>query len=122
MSLSDYGTNNIIIDIFNEMFDKKITHTFDMNDSLSKPLVNIGGYPDFTQQDPRCSQFEKKDKCLIKIDSYLDKRLQIGDSGIIFSFIKIDDLKNVNLKTDIVIGIVVNKKMLKLISIFLFVI
>jgi len=24
-----------------------------MNDSLSKPLANIGGYSDFIQQDPR---------------------------------------------------------------------
>ena len=30
---------------------------------------------------------------LIKIDSYLDKRLQIGDLGIIFLFINIEDLK-----------------------------
>lgn len=106
MSLGDYRANNIIVDIFNEMFDKNVTSIFDiddvvegydwysdMSDSLSKTLANIGGYPDFTQQDPRRGQFENMDECLIKIDSYLDKRLQIGDSGIIFSFINIDDLK-----------------------------
>lgn len=106
MSLGDYRANNILINIFNEIFDKNVTNTFDiddvvegydwysdMNDSLSKPLANIGGYPDFTQQDPRYDKPDHMDECLVKIDSYLDRRLQIGDSGIIFSFINSNDLK-----------------------------
>ena len=62
-----------------------------MNDSLSKPLANVGGHPDFTQQDPRYGKPDYMDECLIKIDSYLDKRLQIEDSAIVFLFINIDN-------------------------------
>lgn len=62
--------------------------------SLSIPKANIGGYADFTQQDPRFGDNEKRTECLLKIDSYLDERINIGDAGIIFVLIALNDIKN----------------------------
>jgi len=61
--------------------------------SLSIPKANIGGYADFTQQDPRFNDNEQKTECLLKIDSYLDERINIGDSGILFILIEPSDIK-----------------------------
>jgi len=62
--------------------------------SLNIPTANIGGYADFTQQDPRFGEKETRTECLLKIDSYLDDRIFIGDSGIIFTLISPEDIKN----------------------------
>ena len=110
MPLSDYRANNIICKIFNEIYEENVNTFNDIKNvfgtyewysnvykRIENPRANIGGYADFTQTDPReHNENENRTECLVKIDSMLDNRLNIGDSGIIFSFISVDDLKSCN--------------------------
>jgi uncharacterized protein YwqG len=58
----------------------------------------IGGYPYFTQGDPRGSQkrYTDHDILLLQIDSDDDNGIMWGDSGIANFFIKKEDLLNLN--------------------------
>jgi len=64
---------------------------------------NIGGYPDFTQNDPRNSRIKNKDECLFKIDSYTNmNEINIGDAGILFTLISQEDIENNNFENAVV--------------------
>ena len=109
MPMGDFRFNSIFCDVFNEVFNSNIKHFYDIDkitgfknsfDLLYNTLKIknglIGGYADFTQNDPR--SYDKKlsnyTECLIKIDSNLDDRIMIGDAGIAWLIISEDDLKN----------------------------
>lgn len=119
MPISDYRYESTIINIVNKIYNKNLkdykdvllyfNNNFDfiyeLSNSLKTHAGNIGGYPDFTQEDPR--KFDrnienKKDECLFKIDSNLDENLMIGDMGIIFGLINKNDLKSNNFTNGII--------------------
>lgn len=69
----------------------------DIFDNLLTDNGNIGGYANFTQEDPRNydENLEDYTECLLKIDSQLDfNKIMIGDSGIAWLLIKKEDLIN----------------------------
>lgn len=86
------GTNEMLYKFFEtqnwmDLFYKNIrTHE-----------ATLGGYADFTQQDPREDQNSDMDECLCKIDSNLNpRRIYIGSYGILFALISKDNLKTEN--------------------------
>jgi len=106
MPVNDFRFNTVFCKIFNEVFNSNIAHYFDVDevtgDKNSEELIFnkleiekglVGGYADFTQNDPRNNGNENLTECLIKIDSYLDKRIMIGDMGIAWLLISEEDLK-----------------------------
>lgn len=112
MSVSDFRAETIILNLVEEIYGQKVESIFDMKDenspSIEKfwgviadktPSANIGGYPDFTQIDPReYGEHEEKTECLFKIDSNLEEsKIMFGDAGIMFALISVEDLRNNNL-------------------------
>lgn len=72
-------------------------------DKIDNPHCNIGGYADFTQQDPRDREHIEKKECLFKLDSNLDfNNISIGDAGILFVFISKEDIENSNFENAVV--------------------
>ena len=70
---------------------------------IKNPACNVGGYADFTQQDPRDREHVEKKECLFKLDSNLSfKHINIGDAGILFTFITEEDIKNGNFQNAVV--------------------
>ena len=67
-------------------------------DAINIPKISLGGYPDFTQSDPRgYGEVKGKSECLFKLDSCADSdKFFIGDAGILFALIAPDDIKNCN--------------------------
>ena len=60
------------------------------------PGIAIGGYQDFTQFDPRSqnAQMINMTESLFKLDSVSsDEEFMIGDAGILFTFISLEDLR-----------------------------
>ncbi len=107
MAINDYRFIKVFTKIVNDVFETKLNSygelddyfcNFAWYDKLRDGYVNhsitIGGYPDFTQNDPRYDMKENKDECLFKLDSWgnFDK-VQIGDSGILFTLISKDDIE-----------------------------
>ena len=95
---SNFNFNDVFCSLYKKYFNKdlKCYYDFDnidskLNNILNQPAGSIGGYPDFTQDDPRYDGEMKE--CLFKIDSGLGD-LCIGDAGILNVFIRLDDLKN----------------------------
>ena len=95
---SNFNFNKLFCSLYKKYFNKdlKCYYDFDnidskLNNILNQPAGSIGGYPDFTQDDPRYDGEMKE--CLFKIDSGLGD-LCIGDAGILNVFIRLDDLKN----------------------------
>ena len=92
----NYNFNDIFCPLYNKYFNKDVNHYYDIDNiddmlnNFEHPAGSIGGYPDFTQEDPRTA--EEMKECLVKIDSNLGD-LDIGDSGILNVFIHLDDLK-----------------------------
>ena len=113
MSFSDFRFENTIKDIADDIM-KNVLHIgysneYDIDKTFGSilnkyydevgvytPKICIGGYADFPQDDPRYeSTFEDKTECLFKLDSSYDlDRIFVGDAGIIFALISLDDLKN----------------------------
>ena len=117
MPPSDYRSADVMADVikdvtgielknYSEVEDFFDENGYDMYDELDKVNIfpgNLSGYADFTQTDPRPIEgSEEKVECLVKIDSYLEHGIMIGDSGIIFSFISKEDVKSGNFSNAIV--------------------
>jgi uncharacterized protein YwqG len=68
------------------------------NDTFLGDGHKIGGYPFFTQTDPRDyeERYAEKDILLLQIDSDFDNGIMWGDSGIANFFIRKQDLLNLN--------------------------
>lgn len=64
---------------------------------LTYAPLNIGGYPNFCQYDPRPDLKPRKNECIFSIDCVgVEEFVEIYDSGIIWGFISKEDLKNQN--------------------------
>lgn len=110
MAYGDYRFLSVMKSIVSEIYDTNISTIFDLDDVfkdvddwydkfidvLTIHGGNIGGYPDFTQTDPRDDIIENYEECLFKIDSNLSKKIMIGDSGILFGLIAKENIKNKN--------------------------
>lgn len=108
MPLGDYRFEEIFSKLFNEEFEANVESVFDIDDVIGKKNASIdflkalkiergliGGYADFTQEDPRYGGREELQECILKLDSQLDnKRIWIGDAGILWILITEEDLKN----------------------------
>ena len=110
MSVNDYRFFDILCPILNEILGTNLEHYgqtsdyFDENgleewfsivlDSIPYDFGTIGGYPDFTQDDPR-PLGRDLEECLFKLDSCLKgENIILGDSGIMFCFISKEDIKS----------------------------
>jgi len=110
MSTNDYRFISVFSNIVNKVFDENISNFGQLDDffgsfswfdkmlsACANPFITLGGYPDFTQSDPRGDMDANKDECLFKLDSSADyKNFSIGDSGIIFTLISQEDIENCN--------------------------
>ncbi len=116
MSINDYRFIKIMCDIVNQVYGTAF-NTYDdlddyftefswydkLSDECENPSITVGGYPDFTQQDPRYDIKENKDECLFKLDSMEDlKTFSIGDSGILFVLISKEDIQKCNFENGFV--------------------
>lgn len=70
--------------------------------TITNPLISIGGYAEFTQFDPREGKIYDKDECIFKLDSYYGNGINIGDVGILFVLISQQDIENSNFRNAIV--------------------
>ncbi|UTH02917.1 DUF1963 domain-containing protein [Macrococcoides canis] len=106
LSPADYRFQEIAVPIWNEVNpDMEIESLFDGYDgaveaiyetlSPEQPIHQLGGYPYFTQEDPR--EFEEDlqvyDQLLLQIDTDEDAEIAWGDGGISNILMKSDDLK-----------------------------
>lgn len=110
MSTNDYRFIKTICQIINNIFNTNINNYSQLNkffgdfqwydriqQNCGNPGITLGGYPDFTQDDPRYDMKENRDECLFKIDSFANyDAIEIGDSGILFVLISQKDIENCN--------------------------
>lgn len=119
MTLNDRDIDKILCPIVNKVYGVEVDNLMDFIDlfendtgwawyedfanQLTVHKMTLGGYPDFTQSDPR-SEDSELDECLFKIDSGIEicKEISIGDNGIVWGFISSNDLKNKNFDNAVV--------------------
>ena len=106
ISIDDYAFDKIFTEHCNKYFqDYDIEDTYDLeddeydliSDKIDSSGHKIGGYPFFTQEDPRgYKEFKEFDTVLLQIDSEWEDGINImwGDSGVCNFFIDSKDLKN----------------------------
>lgn len=108
MPINDYRFNKTFIPIVNDCCGTSFKYTSELDDyfgnlawydklcdSFENPAILIGGYADFTQNDPRYDMKDNKDECLFKLDSCASyDKIHIGDSGILFVIISKNDIEN----------------------------
>lgn len=116
MTINDYKFTSIICPLVNKIYNTNVNNYGQLEDffgdfawydkirdELSNPAITIGGYPDFTQSDPRYDRLQGKEECLFKLDSWTNSNLfNIGDCGILFTLISLEDLKNDNFDNAVV--------------------
>lgn len=98
--LEDFGT--VFVEAYNSIMDEPIKDIYDLGDSICDSFYNrnekayawIGGYPIFTQYDPRTDGGHQT--LLFESDSFWNKEINImwGDSGTGTFFISPEDLIN----------------------------
>lgn len=125
ITLEDFNFDEIFVNKYNELFpDNKIESFYDLEeefnfskevwydddfdnimeeiyDEVSGYGSKIGGYPYFTQSDPReDNNFDKYDTLLLQIDSMESEKENVqvmwGDSGVCNFFINKEKLKNLD--------------------------
>ncbi len=110
MGLCDYRYDELFIREYNAQFkENSISSIYDLDDAIVDEICasqdefghKIGGYPGFTQTDPRMydTALQAYDTLLLQIDSESDyKKYDImwGDTGICNFFIRFSDLKNLD--------------------------
>lgn len=108
MSIEDYQFDQAFINLWNSEYPNKIIKSY--YDDLDKKYTDIlfdimsgtghriGGYPYFTQYDPRESDMNDYQILLLQIDtdSIDDKEIMWGDCGVGNFFITVADLKNLD--------------------------
>ena len=104
MNIEEFG--DVFVDAYNELRNDKITDSFDIPNDMFNLLCErnerhymwIGGYPTFTQSDPRNgTEYSVYDTILLASDTYSDEYdFMWGDAGTAKFFIKEEDLKNLN--------------------------
>lgn len=104
MPISDYRFEQVFLPIFNRIYETDLKAIPDIEEYLEDydwyenlPTnygITIGGYAEFTQNDPRNYQKIDKDECLFKIDSAIDlNKISIGDAGILFVLISKEEIE-----------------------------
>ncbi len=119
MSLNDGQIDSVLCPILNEVYGVEVESLMDFIDlfeddtgwrwhedfynQLACHKMTLGGYPDFTQTDPREDDSELCE-CLFKIDSGIERvsEISIGDSGIIFGLISSQELSDKNFSNALV--------------------
>jgi len=110
MAINDYRFIKTMCKIVNEIYNVNVNNyrelddyfgTFPWYDKIRDGYENhgitLGGYPDFTQNDPRYDMKENRDECLFKLDSWMDyNTFDIGDAGILFALISQKDIEECN--------------------------
>ena len=112
MSTSDFRFEDVITKVFESVYGNGFSNTQDITDFLggsetwldslneltcSNPSIMLGGYQDFAQNDPREEDAElaTKTESLLKLESADGYEIpEIGDAGVLFTFISPDDLRN----------------------------
>lgn len=91
-----YGINPDEYDLGFNNYKHKYSKDFDKIIYSKCPKISIGGYADFTQEDPRSYEdIADKTECIFKLDSLYDQeRIIIGDVGILFALISMEDIKD----------------------------
>lgn len=115
MPLSDYRFSDTFCEIVSEVCGVELESAFDCDDvfdfdwyelyanNTKNHSITIGGYADFTQEDPRDGEIEDADECLFKLDSARDcGNFYVGDSGIIFVLISMENIVNGHLDKAVV--------------------
>ena len=82
MPINDYRFNKTFISIVNDVCNTSFKYVSELDDffgnlvwydnlcnAYANPEISIGGYPDFTQNDPRYDMKDNKDECIFKLDS-----------------------------------------------------
>lgn len=108
ITAADFRFENELIKTYNNITGESIKYTYLMNESyfgsehtledMYDVLINegtcMGGYPNFTQNDPRSYSKDQQSKTilLMQIDSDLDNDIMWGDMGIANFFITPEDL------------------------------
>lgn len=108
ITAQDYRFEAEFIRLYNNITGENVSQIYEMNESLFGTehtledmydvLVNqstcMGGYPYFTQNDPRSLHKDRQDKTvmLLQIDSEEDKGIMWGDNGVGSFFIRPEDL------------------------------
>ena len=109
ITTSDYKFDKIFTNLYNKKFNCKIEKWWDVGAEFADDLCNCesnysnhkcGGYPFFTQSDPRVyKNCEDYDVLLFQLDSDFcenDEKVMWGDVGVGNFFIKKEDLENLN--------------------------
>lgn len=88
MPVSDYRAEDVLQRIAAEVTgdknfinDIRYGNIFELMEH-NHPKACLGGYADFTQDDPRYAE-DNRDFCLFKLDSLLHESIYIGDCGIL---------------------------------------
>lgn len=102
MPLSNEESDSVLCDLLKEYLGVEYKHSWNVPDDeffdeLYEGLTksNIGGYPDFVQDDS-CNYNSQKDICILRLDSLSHDDIYIGDSGILRVVIPREDLINKN--------------------------
>lgn len=112
ITADDYRFEAEFIKLYNSITGENVSHIYEMNESIFGTehtledmydiLVNqttcMGGYPYFTQNDPRTLHKDQQNKTvmLLQIDSEEDKGIRWGDCGVANFFISPEDLASEN--------------------------
>ena len=107
MRMGDYRFLDTIKPIIKEVLGEDINDLSDLDNICGEykwdtvllagtisPDIAIGGYPIFTQSDPRIKMQNKLNECLFKMDSLYDnKKIFLGDDGSLFALTSKDNIK-----------------------------
>ena len=105
MTPTDYRIGELFYNLCEKMGCEKRDYDKDFNETVWNSFTNqynlVGGYPNFTQYDPRGNEekFEKYDTLLFQLESQHNKEIKNwdiiwGDVGVGNFFINLEDLKN----------------------------
>lgn len=94
MYLTDHRFRSTLLPIINNVYGKDVEECDDIIDYIFDNIKGIqctfGGYPDFTQEDPRDEE-DERNECLLKMESIGDE--PFGDCGVLFALISKKDIK-----------------------------
>lgn len=106
LTIGDYRFEEMFFRTYNEFSGEPLMDIFDLPDEIYNRIVDessgignkIGGYPFFTQDDPRefDNEYSKHNVLLFQLDSDDDNGIIWGDYGVANFFISYEDLKNLN--------------------------
>ncbi|WP_425388505.1 YwqG family protein [Bacillus solimangrovi] len=98
ISYGDFRSSELIGKSFSEIMGEDDEELEDVYERFSGEGHKIGGYPFFTQTDPREYElnFQEHNILLLQIDTHDDMGIMWGDSGVANFFIRKEDLKKLD--------------------------